>query len=469
MSIDSEAGAGAPVVSPYLQGNFAPVETELTALDLEVDGELPPSLDGRYLRNGPNPMHADAASYHWFTGAGMVHGIRLRDGRAEWYRNRWVRAGDVPAELGEPDPGGPVSEGADFAANTNVIGLAGRCFALVEAGSKPVELDLELGTIARSDFDGTLPNGATAHPKVDPATGELHLTNYFWARPDVAEYAVVSPEGRVVHVEDIDMPGSPMVHDMSITERHAVFYDLPVTFDVDLAMTGAPLPYTWNPDHPARVGVLPLGGSRAHPDAEVRWFEVSPCYVFHPLNAHDVLGDDGEPAAVVLDVARHDRVFDRNRLGPDESVPNLWRWTLDLRRGTTTEEQLGDVPLEFPRVDERRVGRRQRHGWATALSDERRGSSVFEPDCLYHHDFDTGVVSRHEFGPGRSVGEAVFVPSSPDADEDDGHLLTLVYDAATDRSQLVVLAAQDVGAGPVATVHLPQRVPYGFHGNWLPA
>ena len=466
MSIDQGTSPGARVENPYLEGNFAPVETEVTAFDLDIDGELPESLDGRYLRNGPNPIEADPATYHWFTGAGMVHGIRLRDGRAEWYRNRWVRSGSVPAQLGEVDPGGPVTEGADFSANTNVIGVAGRCFAMVEAGAKPVELDAELATIGRSDLDGTLPFGATAHPKVDPSTGQLHLANYYWGRPDVIEYVVVGPDAHVVHRQDIDAPGSPMVHDMSITERHAVFYDLPVTFDPTSAMAGASFPYVWNPEHTARIGVLPLGGGDGAP---VRWFEVSPCYVFHPLNAHDLLGDDGQVTQVVLDVVRHDRVFDASRLGPDESRPTLWRWTLDLATGRATEEQLDDVTIEFPRVDERLVGRPQRYGWAVSLADVAAGGTAFDGSSLYRRDFLTGEVVRHEFGPGRAAGEAVFVPAGPDAAEDDGHLLTLVYDATTDRSDLVVLAAEDVSADPVAVIHLPQRVPNGFHGNWLPS
>ena len=120
--------------SPYLEGAYAPVTEEVTATDLPVEGTLPEALDGRYLRNGPNPIAADPSNYHWFTGDGMVHGVRLRDGRAEWYRNRWVRAGNVPRLLGVPDPGGPVTEGMDLSPNTNVIGHAGRTFALVEAG-----------------------------------------------------------------------------------------------------------------------------------------------------------------------------------------------------------------------------------------------------------------------------------------------------------------------------------------------
>jgi len=144
------------VGNPYLEGNFAPVQDEVTATDLEVTGTIPDHLDGRYLRNGPNPMHADPATYHWFVGDGMVHGLRLRDGRAEWYRNRWVRNAAIAAELGEPDPGGPTNEGMDSAPNTNVIGFGGRTFAIVEnlldgrAGVCPPRSNHELGNRAGS-------------------------------------------------------------------------------------------------------------------------------------------------------------------------------------------------------------------------------------------------------------------------------------------------------------------------------
>src|SRR5579872_7520572 len=146
------------VANPYLEDNFAPVTEEVTVLDLPVTGRLPEELCGRYLRNGPNPVaEPDPATYHWFAGEGMVHGIRLEGGRAAWYRNRWVRSSGVCAVLGEPDRGGPVVEGMDFAANTNVIGHAGKTFAIVEAGARPYELTDELDTVAASDFDGTLP------------------------------------------------------------------------------------------------------------------------------------------------------------------------------------------------------------------------------------------------------------------------------------------------------------------------
>jgi carotenoid cleavage dioxygenase len=434
--------------NPYLSGNFAPVAEEVTAVDLPVLGSLPEHLDGRYVRNGPNPRHADPATYHWFTGDGMVHGVRLRDGRAQWYRNRWVRSDD------------------GFGPNTNVIGFAGRTLALVEAGAQPVELTDELDSVGRCDFDGTLPHGYTAHPKLDPVTGELHAAGYLWSRPDVIEYTVVGPDGRVRRCEDVPVPGGPMVHDMSLTERYAVFYDLPVVFDLDVARSGASFPYVWHDDHGARVGVLPRDG--AGTEALV-WFEVDPCYVFHPMNAHDAVGPDGEQF-VVLVVVRHDRVFDTSRLGPDESTPTLWRWTLDLTNRSVRTEQLHDDPVEFPRVDERLVGRPHRYGWAASVAPSGGAGRgvVFDGATIARFDLHTGGVQHHAMGPGRAAGEAVFVPAGEHAAEGDGHLLTLVYDAAADRSELVVLDAQDPAAEPVARVLLPQRVPFGFHGNWVP-
>lgn len=444
----------------YLEGLYAPLRTEYTTFDLEVTGSLPAELDGRYLRNGPNPFdHPDPATYHWFAGSGMVHGIRLRGGRAEWYRNRWVRSTEVSEGLGEaPIPG--TRHGGMEAANTNVIGVAGRTYAIVEAGGSPVELTDELESVCFSDFDGTLPNGFTAHPKRHPGTGRLHAVNYYWARPEVLEYVTVGADGRVERSIDVPVPGNPMVHDCSITDTHLALYDLPVTLDIEAAMGGARLPYLWNPAYGARVGLMPLDGD---PD-DVQWFEVEPCYVFHPMNAHD----DGD--AVVLDVVRHPRMFDANRLGPDEGIPTLWRWRLDRSTGRATEEQLDDSGVEFPRVDERVVGRPHRFGWGSSVTTSSRdGGQDLTGDSMVRYDTQNGSVERFGFGPGRTIGEIVFVPRGPVAAEDDGWYLVLVHDAATDRSELAVLDAGDPAAGPIARVHLPDRVPLGFHGNWVPS
>jgi carotenoid cleavage oxygenase len=439
--------------SRWLEGYYAPVREEVTAIDLPVTGQIPDALNGRYLRNGPNPLAPpDPATYHWFTGDAMVHGVRLRDGRAEWYRNRWVRSTAVSEALGEPPAPGERHGGFDTA-NTNVIGLAGTTLALVEAGARPVELSYELDTICHTDLDGTLP---TAHPKVDPATGDLHAVCYHWALPHL-QYVVIGPEGRVKQVEPVEVPGGPMVHDMSITERWAVVYDLPVTFDLESAMGGERLPYRWDDDYGARLGLVPLGGS----GSDVRWFDVEPCYVFHPLNAHD----DGE--SVVIDVVRHPRMFDQDRTGPRDGTPSLWRWTVDTAGGKVVEEQLDDRAIEFPRVDERLVGRRHRWGYAAAISLGERADDD-SASSLVRYDADTGAAETHDFGPGRSTGEGVFVPAADDAPEGDGWVMALVHDSRRDRSDLVVLSADDFSGEPVARVELPARVPAGFHGNWVP-
>jgi carotenoid cleavage dioxygenase len=443
------------VENKWLEGPYAPIPGDVTATELVVEGTLPVELEGRYLRNGPNPITAvDPRTHHWFIGDAMVHGVRLRDGRADWYRARMVRSEKVSDQLGEERAPGERHAGMDTA-NTNVVGVGGKTLAIVEAGARPVELSYELDTICHTDLGGGLPHGYTAHPKVDPATGDRHAISYHWGIPHL-EYSVIGADGVVKQVSPVEVDGGPMVHDCSITERWAVVYDLPVTFDMDIAMAGGGFPYTWQPDRPARLGLIPLGGS----GADVRWFEVAPCYVFHPLNAHD----DGDK--VVLDVVRYDRMFDTARLGPDDSPPMLWRWTIDTAAGTVKEEQLGDQPMEFPRVDERVVGRSHRWGYGSAVrrSDGDNGFG----GSLVRIDGKSGAQSVIDVGPDRIGGEWVMVPRHESAAEDDGWLMTLVYDAGADRSELLVLSAADPGDGPVARVLLPNRVPLGFHGNWVP-
>lgn len=446
--------------NPYLEGLFAPIDTEHTAVDLPVTGAVPPELDGRYLRNGPNPVSAvDPATYHWFVGSGMVHGLRLRDGKAEWYRNRWVRSAEVAAALGEAPPPGERHSDMD-GPNTNVIGHAGRTFAIVEAGARPTEIDFELNTIANCDFGGTLPHGYSAHPKRDPDTNELHAISYWWGRPEAAEYTVVDASGRVRHRSDIAVSDGPMIHDCSLTQRFVVVYDMPVTFSMDAASEGQRLPYRWNPDHGARIGLVPVGGD----GGDVKWFEVEPCYVFHPLNAYD---DDDR---VVLEVVRHPRMFATDFHGPNEGSPMLWRWTVDLRTGTVTETQLDDRPVEFPRVDERVVGRRHRYGVVSTLGPAGLSSDLSQGGFgLARYDLETGSRVDIDLGPGRVPGEAIFVPRHQNSAEDDGWYLSLVHDTDTDRSELVILDAQAPQEPPVARVHLPTRVPLGFHGNWIPS
>ena len=196
-----------PDPNRFLHGPFAPVEEEITAFDLPVTGSVPAGLNGRYLRNGPNPLGLEDPGYrfwegHWFLGPGMVHGVRLRDGKAEWYRNRWVRSRQLAEATDETWPAGPVHNDMDFAANTHIIAHAGRYLATVEAGPLPYELSGELDTLGPCDFAGTLPGGFAAHTKLDHATGELHAIAYFWAW-DHVQHVIIGADGTVSRTTDI--------------------------------------------------------------------------------------------------------------------------------------------------------------------------------------------------------------------------------------------------------------------------
>jgi carotenoid cleavage dioxygenase-like enzyme len=451
------------IPSRFLQGSFAPVEQEITALDLPVTGQIPAELSGRYLRNGPNPLGLDDPGYHWFLGAGMVHGVRLRDGRAEWYRNRWVRAKDVAAKLGEEWPSGPVHEGFDFAANTHIISHAGRTLATVEAGPLPYELSEELDTIGPCDFGGTLPGGYAAHTKLDPRTGELHAIAYFWAW-DHVQHVVIDVAGRVIRTTDIPVSDGPMMHDFALTEKYVILYNLPVTFSLDLVAEGIRLPYTWNPAHQPLVGLLPRDGSSG-----VRWFEIAPCWVFHTLNAYD---DGGK---VVIDLCQYPGSFDVATLWTGHGPATLDRWIIDPDAGQVTQQGLNDRPQEFPRVDERVVSRPHRFGYSAVIGEVSRATVALSGDfkdqafsnALLKHDLDRGTVQAHEFGTGETAGEAVFAPVAPDAAEDDGYVMAFVHNPERGAADLVILAAQDFAGEPVARVHLPARIPLGFHGSWL--
>ena len=437
--------------NPFLTGVHAPMAEELTIEDLPVVGTIPAALDGRYLRIGPNPMAADPEKYHWFVGDGMIHGLRIENGRALWYRNRWVRSEAVSQALGEPRTEGP--RHLFDTVNTNVVGFAGRTLGLVEAGSTPVEIGETLETLRYTDFDGTLHGSFTAHPHVDPLTGEMHGICYDAGNPTTIRYVAVEGEGRVRREVEIPVEHGPMIHDCAITGRFVIILDLPVTFSLDAAMTGHPFPYRWNPSHAARVGLLPREGEAA----DIIWCPVDPCYVFHAANAYDA--PDGR---VILDVAVHDRMFSDSRTGPDSERSGLERWTIDPQARTVERRTIDATPQEFPQPDERRFGLPYRYAYAMALTGPFLGA------CLFKHDLESGARQIHDFGPDRHPGEFVFVPAHPQASEDEGWVIGLVIDAAAETTDLVILDARNFEGAPQASIHLPHRVPPGFHGNWVP-
>lgn len=440
--------------NPFLQGPYAPVPAETTETALRVTGAIPPELNGLLARIGPNPLQvANPATYHWFVGDGMVHGLRLRDGRALWYRNRWVGTDSVNKALNRPRAAGP-RRGVAEAVNTNVFGHGGRIWATVEAGALPVELDGELNTLRHGYFESADSRAYTAHGHRDPETGELHAVCYDALSQNRIQYVVVDSACRVTRVVDIPVRHGPMVHDCAITASRVVVLDLPVTFLLREAMRGSSLPYAWNPRHPARVGLLPRQGAAA----DIRWYAVDPCFVFHPCNAYD-LPDGG----VALDVVVHARMFDRSRQGPEAQEVTFERWTLPPEGDRVARNAWSDRPQEFPRHDERRTGRPYRYAYTVGAQIDSR-----EPQPLIKYDLRTGTSQTHAFGPRHIPNEAVFVPRHAGAAEDDGWLLSYVCDLGEERSDVVIVNAQDVGGEPQAVIHLPGRVPLGFHGNWIP-
>ena len=466
MTLDIESEID-PDLSPYLQGNCTPVDDELNVADLRVTGHVPEALQGLYLRNGPNQQFSPIGRYHVFDGDGMVHGVELGDGGAR-YRNRWVESRGLLAErrAGRALFGGlseftfPDQAVIDEAglmkntANTNIIRHADRYLALME-GALPTELTEDLSTVGEWDYDGKLVGSMTAHPKWDPATGELLFFGYS-PFPPFLRYHVADATGALVRSVDIDLPRPVMMHDFVATERHVVFFDLPAVFDLE-AMMGGGTPIRWEPQHGARIGVMPRDGE----NEDVTWFELDPFFVFHFLNGWD------EGDTVVVDGCRapHMPVAFGAEVLTEPARPMLHRWVMNLTDGTVTETALDDRPGDFPRLNMHRSGLPNRYGYVA------HGPWQGEPvqfNAVVKYDLTTGTSTVHDYGRDAEAGEPVFAPDPDGQAEDDGWLLNFVFDRGTASSELQILDARDMAAEPVARVHLPRRVPFGFHGNWMP-
>lgn len=442
-----------PNVPFWMQGGFAPVADELHTTDLRITGALPAGLDGLYVRNGSNP--ASGPSPHWFLADGMVHGVRLAGGKAAWYRNRFL---DTPMYRdGKGMLSGGAPGGANNQSNVSVFHHAGKLLSSGEVGL-PYELSIDdLSTVGPHDYGGRLSTSMTAHPKIDPATGTMHFFGYGFVPPYLT-YHVVAADGTLERSEEIAVAGPTMIHDFAITDREAVFWELPVVFDLEIAVAavtgkGGGFPFRWDEGYGGRIGVLPFG----QPASAIRWVEIDPCYVFHGVNAFRD-GDD-----VVLDVCRMPTMFkDGGDVG--SSVPHRWRVGTAGAELTFTDEVLDERSMDLPSLDRRFTGLPNRQAWYLLTGPD--GDWPVEFLGLVRRDGTTGALDAYEPGPGERVNEGTFVPAGEG--EGDGWMLSYAWDRARGASDLLVLDAMDLASGPVARVHLPARVPYGFHGTWVP-
>ncbi|MGH3055132.1 MAG: carotenoid oxygenase family protein, partial [Gaiellaceae bacterium] len=318
--------------NPFLQGNFAPIRSEDDYADLRVIGEIPRALNGTYYRNGPNPAFEPKGRYHWFDGDGMIHAITLHDGKAA-YRNRWVRSTGLQEEQqagralypGLLDVGKEMTEAPQFknTGNTNIVFHANKLLALME-GAVPTQLQAcTLETLGEYDFDGKLQTAMTAHPKMDPETGEMLFFGYS-PFPPYLTFHVADKAGRLVRSEEIEMAWPSMIHDFVTTRGYVVFILCPLVFSLENIATKGNL-FSWEPERGTRIGVMARSGG----NADVTWFTTDASYVFHPLNAY------AEANKLVVEVARFGKLVfmdpdEQQRAHGPEVNPRLHRWTIDL-------------------------------------------------------------------------------------------------------------------------------------------
>ena len=458
------AGAKEPATEPdgdhpYLSGPWAPVGEERLLFDLEVEGRLPAGLDGLYVRTGPNPYPGrEGPRYHWLSGDGMVHGVRLGGGRALWYRNRWVNSPDVARVRNLPPPArvdGLVPEGTG---NATVLCHGQRLYAFSEM-ALPYELSDSLETLGMSDFGGPMPAGSIAHPQVDPVTGELHTLAYH-PDPPYLRHHVVDAAGCVRASRALPVDRPILVHDFGLTPEHLVLFDLPVLFDEEAMFEGQPLPYRWDGQGRAAVGLVPRSGDPS--DAE--WFEIEPCWIPHLAAVRTRSG------RVTIEAIQRPALFRDDLRGDDEGPPTLLRCVLDRRRGRVRTEVVDPDEQDLPCHDTRTPPGRGDHYWTLGI-DTREGRHPPAGDRLYVHRTERDERGEYRLPDGWRLSGPTFVPAHARSPRGSGWILGLVHETRTDgaegASRLLVLDSLRPELGPLASVRIPGRIPFGFHGCWM--
>jgi carotenoid cleavage dioxygenase len=442
-----------PAVKFWQQGNFRPVSDEVTATTLKVEGSIPPQLSGLYVRNGANA--SSGTSDHFFGGDGMLHGVRLEGGQAKWYRNRYVNTPDYRKETG--GFGAPKPENSTSA--VSLLYHGGELMSLGEFGYPYLIDPADLSTKGVFNYDGKLPGNMTAHPRIDPDTGELLFFGYNATQPYLT-YMRADGAGNMLQVEPIEMTGPSMVHDFAVTKDYVVFMEMPVRFSWFMALAGSGLPFKWDDDAPSRFGVMPRNGT----NADVKWFDVPACFIFHIMNSYQH-GDD-----VIVDAARYDHLWVKN--SHDFFYPAyLSRFVLNMKAGKASVQRIHDHAMEFPQVNRAHWTKDYRYGYSLVVDEKNDSAERIQHSegGIRKYDVKTGEVDAYLPGNALEPSEAIFIAASESGGaEDDGYLASYVYDKNTQTSAFCLFDATNVSAGPIAKVPLPVRVPVGFHGVWVP-
>ncbi|KAK6137223.1 hypothetical protein DH2020_029034 [Rehmannia glutinosa] len=475
-----------------LSDNFAPVD-ELPPTDCQVvEGSLPPSLDGAYIRNGPNPQFLPRGPYHLFDGDGMLHAIKISNGKATLC-SRYVKTYKYEIEREKGFPVIPnvfsgfnglsasAARGAVTAARvlagqfnpTNGIGLAntslaligGRLYALGESDlpySVKIDPNGEIHTLGRHDFDGKLVMSMTAHPKIDPQTGEAFAFRYGPMPPFLTFFRVNANGEKQPDVPIFSMTSPSFLHDFAITKNYAIFNEIQIEMN-PLEMMAGGSPVGANPGKVPRIGVIPR---YAKDESKMRWFEVSGFNLIHAISAWDE--DDGDTIVMVApNILSVEHTLERM----DLIHASIEKVKIDLRRGTVSRHPVSTMNLDFAVINPAFVGKKHKYVYAAVGDPMPKVSGVVKLDVSVSEDDRRDcIVASRMFGPGCFGGEPFFVarqPDNPNADEDDGYVVTYVHNENTGESKFLVMDAKSPNLDTVAAVRLPRRVPYGFHGLFV--
>jgi carotenoid cleavage dioxygenase-like enzyme len=457
---------------PYLQGNYAPVaeEREFDEEQLTVEGVVPKNLLGAYMRDGANVAYQPNHYVYPLDGDGMVHAVYFRDGHVS-YKNRWVETShlkterqfdrtiygsvgkllEVPQEViaagGEPSP-------IRNTANTNVIYHGEKLLAMWEGGF-PHLLNNDLSTVGLYDYGGALQAGdaLTAHPKVCPDTGQLVTCTQRWDSPNYW-VQIFDAKGGHVRTIPVEFERKGIIHDLQITDNYIVIFYAPAFHSVEKAMKGED-PFMWEPELGTKIIAIPRDGNGNN-----IVFETEAFFSWHFCNGYE------EGGKIMIDYVWINSIpFSQAQgTGVEKQPRRMYRMTLDPVSKQVTNEQFSDVFCEFSRVDERRMGKPYRYGFAA--SSNREWGDAHGYNCTGRFDFETGETTLWEFGAEANAGEPVHVPNPDSEREEDGWVMNFVY-TPEEGSFLSILSAGDIANGPVAKVKIPGRVPNGFHGNWM--